>query len=97
MLDRAEREGLQLNSFHQLGIKGKRAIGQFYNIPCIDDPKLIVPFLRDIYQDTQQLPVVTHSLFITNLSSLFYCYLIIYIICMYMYVYTHLFVYRHIG
>ena len=54
MLDRAEREGLQLNSFHQLGIKGKRAIGQFYNIPCIDDPKLIVPFLRDIYQDIQE-------------------------------------------
>lgn len=41
---------------------------------------------------TPQLPVATHSLFITNLSSLFYCYLYV---CTCICIYTS-FCYRHI-
>jgi hypothetical protein len=51
MLDRAAREGIRLTCFRALSRRGKRAIGNFCYTPCVDDPKLIVPFLNHIYAD----------------------------------------------
>ena len=53
MLDQGDREGgFELGHLREyLGKGGLRAIGQFSKTPCKDDPKMIVPFLRDVYLD----------------------------------------------
>ena len=52
MIQRGSREGLHLSLFSKkLSILGLRAIGNFAITPCIDDPKQIVPLLRDVYSD----------------------------------------------
>jgi WD40 repeat protein len=52
MITNGIREGLNLKIFlKQLKIKGLRAIGRFSHTPCIDNPKLIVPLLKDVYSD----------------------------------------------